>query len=81
MKQSECIDLLTQNLSSSVLSEKKILEGMNHPFIVRMPAAFQDSKNLYMVLELAIGGERTLSEDLLDSECRLCDEKMHVQPI
>ncbi len=50
-------DVIRLKQVEHVLSEKKILAAMNHPFIVRMPAAFQDSKNLYMVLELVIGGE------------------------
>jgi len=40
-----------------VLSEKSILNEINHPFIVTMSAAFQDSRNLYMTLEYVIGGE------------------------
>lgn len=50
-------DVIRLKQVEHVLSEKKILGMMNHPFIVRMPVAFQDSKNLYMVLELVIGGE------------------------
>lgn len=30
---------------------------MNHPFIVKMEYAFQDSKHLYMVFEFMEGGE------------------------
>jgi serine/threonine protein kinase len=50
-------DVIRLKQIEHVLSEKKILQAMDHPFIVRMPAAFQDSRNLYMVLELVIGGE------------------------
>ena len=50
-------DVIRLKQVEHVLSEKKILASTDHPFIVRMPAAFQDSKNLYMVLELVIGGE------------------------
>jgi len=40
-----------------MLSEKAILQEMDHPFIVRMTATFQDPRYLYMVLEYIIGGE------------------------
>jgi len=50
-------DVIRLKQVEHVLSEKKILGLMDHPFIVRMPASFQDSNNLYMVLELVIGGE------------------------
>jgi serine/threonine protein kinase len=40
-----------------VLSERAILNEINHPFIVTMSAAFQDARNLYMTLEYVIGGE------------------------
>jgi len=50
-------DVIRLKQVEHVLSEKKLLSLIDHPFITRMPAAFQDSKNLYMVLELVIGGE------------------------
>jgi len=37
--------------------EKRILTGIRHPFIVNLEAFFQDSKFLYLVLELVQGGE------------------------
>lgn len=40
-----------------ILSEKTILALMDHPFIVKMGATFQDEKFLYMVLEYIVGGE------------------------
>jgi serine/threonine protein kinase len=40
-----------------VLSEKAILAEINHPFVVCMGAAFQDTTSLYMLLEYVIGGE------------------------
>jgi len=57
MKVQKKQDIIRLKQVEHVLSEKKILAFMDHPFIVRMPAAFQDSNNLYMVLELVIGGE------------------------
>jgi len=40
-----------------VKTEKKILEEIQHPYIVNLVGAFQDDKNLYLVLEYVIGGE------------------------
>lgn len=40
-----------------VHSERRIQATLLHPFIVRMAGSFQDTNNLYMVLELVIGGE------------------------
>jgi len=40
-----------------VKTEKKILEEIDHPFIVNLSGAFQDDKNLYLLLEYVIGGE------------------------
>jgi hypothetical protein len=39
------------------LNEKKILEKLNHPFLVSMISSFQDNTNLYFVLEYIQGGE------------------------
>ena len=40
-----------------VMNEKKILAMCDHPFLLQLAAAYQDSDELYMLLELALGGE------------------------
>jgi serine/threonine protein kinase len=40
-----------------VMHEKKILAMMEHPFILQLVATYQDAGELYMLLELALGGE------------------------
>lgn len=39
------------------MNEKKILDEINHPFLVNLIGSFQDSANLYFVLEYVSGGE------------------------
>jgi serine/threonine kinase 32 len=34
-----------------------MLQEMSHPFIISLRYAFQDDANLFMVLELALGGD------------------------
>lgn len=40
-----------------MLSERRILSTLDHPFIVKLSGTFQDEKHLYMVLEYVVGGE------------------------
>ena len=40
-----------------IMSEKSILRAISHPFIVSLHGSFQDSRNLYLVLEYVPGGE------------------------
>ena len=40
---------------SHVLNEKRILAAMDHPFILRLVATYQDEGELYMLLELGLG--------------------------
>ena len=40
-----------------VNSEVHLLATCNHPFTLRLIAAFQDASQLYMVLEIILGGE------------------------
>ena len=40
-----------------MLSEKSILNTLDHPFIVKMAGNFQDERFLYMILEYIVGGE------------------------
>eukprot|EP00667_Euglena_gracilis_P007682 EG_transcript_7767 len=51
-------DLLLQaNMVKCAKEEKKILQSINHPFIVKLHYAFQTRERLYMVLDLLPGGE------------------------
>ena len=40
---------------SHVLNEKRILASMDHPFVLRLMATYQDEGELYMLLELGLG--------------------------
>jgi len=40
-----------------IVSEKAILQTLQHPFIVNMYASFHDARYLYMCLEYIVGGE------------------------
>jgi serine/threonine protein kinase len=40
-----------------VLHEKKILSQLHHPFILQLVSTYQDAGELYMLLEVALGGE------------------------
>ena len=42
------------------VSERSVLASVRHPFVVRMPAHFQDEATLYMVLQYVPGGEAAL---------------------
>lgn len=33
-----------------IMTEKQILAGINHPFLVQLKASFQDDKKLYFIL-------------------------------
>lgn len=46
---------------SHVLNEKRILAAMDHPFILRLVATYQDEGELYMLLELGLGGRAMLN--------------------
>eukprot|EP01051_Picozoa_sp_SAG22_P009676 SAG22_NODE_823_length_6993_cov_6.116913_3_plen_295_part_00 len=40
-----------------IMNEKRIMQEMNHPFLVRVFATYKDAVYLYMLLELCQGGE------------------------
>ncbi|KAG0230020.1 serine/threonine protein kinase psk1 [Actinomortierella wolfii] len=43
--------------TANTMSERKILEAIRHPFIVKLHFAFQTDHRLYLILEYASGGE------------------------
>lgn len=50
-------EILRHKQVKGVIREKEIMEKVLHPFLIDMVNAFQDDKNLYMVLKLYPGGE------------------------
>ena len=38
-------------------NEQHMLESVQHPFIINLWGSFQDSSNLYMVMDFVEGGE------------------------
>jgi len=49
--------LYVNDQTEGVKIERDILEKFNHPYIMRLHYAFQDPKNLYLVMEFVNGGE------------------------
>ncbi|KAI8379553.1 kinase-like domain-containing protein [Radiomyces spectabilis] len=41
----------------NIIRERTILEQLNHPLICNMRFAFQDDKNMYMAMDLMLGGD------------------------
>ncbi|GLE03200.1 hypothetical protein PINS_up012079 [Pythium insidiosum] len=49
--------IVENNLKEHVLNEKRVMVSLDHPFILRLYSTYQDKKYLYLLLELALGGE------------------------
>ena len=49
--------IVENGLQDHVLTEKKIMEELNHPFILDFHCAMQDDKHIYFLLEVLLGGE------------------------
>ncbi|KEP67544.1 UNVERIFIED_CONTAM: AGC kinase [Hammondia hammondi] len=49
--------VIRQKQVDHILSEKRILQMINHPFTVNMLGTFKDDRYLYIVMEYVIGGE------------------------
>lgn len=42
---------------SNIIQERKLLEKVEHPFVVNLRYAFQDDENCFFVLDLMLGGD------------------------
>eukprot|EP00457_Paulinella_chromatophora_P001484 gb/GEZN01001486.1/.p1 GENE.gb/GEZN01001486.1/~~gb/GEZN01001486.1/.p1 ORF type:complete len:977 (+),score=118.13 gb/GEZN01001486.1/:62-2992(+) len=49
--------LVKHGQQSHILSEKQVMEQLNHPFIVRLCGTFQDKNCLHFLMEPSLGGE------------------------
>lgn len=42
---------------ANVVQERRLLEEIDHPFVVNLRYAFQDDENCFFVLDLMLGGD------------------------
>jgi cGMP-dependent protein kinase len=49
--------ILENGLQDHVMTEKRIMEQLHHPFILNFYRAMQDDKHIYFLLEVLLGGE------------------------
>ena len=57
MKEMSKARVVSKRSVHSVMSERKLLSVLRHPFIVNMQYAFQDRDNLYLALDYLPGGD------------------------
>ncbi|KAF9466491.1 kinase-like domain-containing protein [Collybia nuda] len=48
---------IRQKAIANVIQERRLLEEIDHPFIVNLRYAFQDDENCFFVLDLMLGGD------------------------
>lgn len=51
------LKIIDQQCEYNIINEKKVLSTLANPFIANMREAFDDEKNLYLVLEYLPGGD------------------------
>ena len=49
--------IIDKKCERNIKTERKILSHLKHSFIVNMVCAFQDYDNLYLVMDLMLGGD------------------------
>ena len=57
MKEMSKAVILAKKSVTSINFERELLCRLNHPFICNICYVFQDTENLYLVIELANGGD------------------------
>lgn len=65
-------DTISHGEINSVLREKDILRMINHPGVERLELAFQDVRNVYLILEFLVGGDLAT---ILERRSRLNEEE------
>ena len=57
LKEMSKLKIIDKKSIKSIKSELELLSNMESPYIVNMHFAFQDTENLYLILELSNGGD------------------------
>ena len=51
------LKIIDKKSVKSIKTEREFLSVLNHPFLVNMIYSFQDSDNLYLIMDLFLGGD------------------------
>lgn len=54
-----------QRAVNNIIQERRLLEEIDSPFVCNLRFAFQDDENLFMVLDLMLGGDLRFHLDRL----------------
>ncbi|KAI0726760.1 AGC/YANK protein kinase [Fomitopsis betulina] len=54
INKSKCVKMRAVN---NIIQERRLLEEIDHPFVVNLRYAFQDDENCFFVLDLMLGGD------------------------
>ena len=57
MKIMSKVKIIKKNSIKNVLNEKQLLSKLHNPFLVNMIFSFQDKDNLYLIMDLLLGGD------------------------
>ena len=57
LKEMSKLKIIDKKSEKSINSEREFLSKLHHPFIVNMHYAFQDTDNLYLVMDFLNGGD------------------------
>ena len=49
--------IIREKKTKPIISERQVLEQIDHPFLVKMHWAFQSKEELYFVMDICTGGE------------------------
>ena len=49
--------IFSENQIKPILSERRVLEQLDHPFLIKLHWAFQSPSELYFVMDICTGGE------------------------
>ena len=49
--------IISKHCEKSIINERKLLSKLNHPFLVNLYYAFQDTEYLYLILDYLSGGD------------------------
>ena len=49
--------IIREKKTKPIMSERRVLEKLDHPFIVKLHWAFQNKEELFFVMDVCTGGE------------------------